>query len=113
MARHRKARKLEVQDIQFHLGREYNINIPGFSSDAIRMDRLRNELKIAATSGAGPPGGTRAQRLAAVGQARVQLQQQAKKAEAAAAAAAAKVAGPPGGNVGLTVPPATKLSIKS
>lgn len=111
MARHRKARKLEVQDIQFHVGREYNIGIPGFSSDAIRMDRLRNELKIAATSGAGPPGGTRAQRLAAVGQARVQLQQQAKKA--VAMAAAAKVSSSAGGDVGLTVPSATKLSIKS
>ncbi|GHJ87629.1 hypothetical protein NliqN6_4031 [Naganishia liquefaciens] len=111
MARHRKARKLEVQDIQFHLGREYNINIPGFSSDAIRMDRLRNELKIAATNGAGPAGGTRAQRLAALGQARVQMQQQAKKAMAATAAA--RLAGPVGENAALTVPPVTKLSIKS
>jgi hypothetical protein len=107
MARHRKARKLEVQDIQFHLGREYNINIPGFSSDAIRMDRLRNELKIAATNGAGPPGGMRAQRLAAVGQARVQMQQAAKKAAIAAKEVAA------GGNVGLAAPPSNKLGIKS
>lgn len=109
MARHRKARKLEVQDIQFHLGREYNINIPGFSSDAIRMDRLRNELKIAATNGAGPPVGTRAQRLAAVTQARVQLQQQAKKA----VVAAAKVGGPVVGDGGISVPPPNKLVIKS
>ncbi|KAJ9098344.1 hypothetical protein QFC19_006468 [Naganishia cerealis] len=88
LARHRKARKLEVQDIQFYLGRDFDINIPGFSSDAIRMDRLRNELKSAASSGAGPGGSIRAQRLAAVAQARAQLRQQAKVAKVAAAAIA-------------------------
>jgi hypothetical protein len=108
MARHRKARKLEVQDIQFHLGREYNINIPGFSSDAIRMDRLRNELKVAANNGAGPTGGPRVHRLAAVAQARAQLQQQAKKA----AAAATTVVGV-GIEGGPTLPTPTKVMVKS
>jgi transcription initiation factor TFIID subunit TAF12 len=110
MARHRKARKLEVQDIQFHLGREYNIHIPGFSSDAIRMDRLRNELKVAATNGAGPAGGTRVHRLAAVAQARVQLQQQAKKAAATTTVASTGGVGLDGG---LTVPAPSKVAAKS
>jgi transcription initiation factor TFIID subunit 12 len=99
LAKHRKARKLEVQDIQFHLGREYDINIPGFSSDAIRMDRLRNELKSAATSGAGPNGGMRAQRLAAVAQARAQLRQQVKAAKVAAAAVTLTTTTAPTGDV--------------
>jgi hypothetical protein len=113
MARHRKARKLEVQDIQFHLGREYNIHIPGFSSDAIRMDRLRNEIKVAATNGAGPAGGTRVHRLAAVAQARAQLQQQAQQAKKAAAATTAPTTVGRGTDGGLTVPAPSKVAVKS
>jgi transcription initiation factor TFIID subunit 12 len=36
IARHRKGQMLEVRDVQLHLERNWNIRIPGYSSEEVR-----------------------------------------------------------------------------
>jgi transcription initiation factor TFIID subunit 12 len=36
IARHRKGQMLEVKDVQLHLERNWNIRIPGYSSEEVR-----------------------------------------------------------------------------
>lgn len=82
-AKHRKSNKLEVRDVQFLLGKsacaptsfiwlirlaitaqDYGIHIPGFSSDAMRSDANRADIKAASSN-------SHASRLAAVQAARL------------------------------------------
>jgi transcription initiation factor TFIID subunit 12 len=42
IARHRKGQMLEVRDVQLHLEKNWNIRIPGYSSEEIRNVRKYN-----------------------------------------------------------------------
>lgn len=39
LAKHRHSDNLDVRDVQLHLERNWNIRIPGYSADEIRMIR--------------------------------------------------------------------------
>jgi transcription initiation factor TFIID subunit 12 len=42
IARHRKGQMLEVRDVQLHLERNWNIRIPGYSSEEVRNVKKYN-----------------------------------------------------------------------
>jgi len=42
IARHRKGQMLEVRDVQLHLERNWNIRIPGYSSEEVKNVRKYN-----------------------------------------------------------------------
>mmetsp|Transcript_5455 Transcript_5455/g.8063 ORF Transcript_5455/g.8063 Transcript_5455/m.8063 type:complete len:135 (-) Transcript_5455:193-597(-) len=51
LAKHRKSKKLEVQDVQLHLEKTWNMKIPGFCGSSVRrrhhlLDSTRKRLNV-------------------------------------------------------------------